>query len=144
MYDISEIKGQFRKVIAYSQGISDPQVDYLFRTWEANKERFIDRFGGLIYEWPEPVEFTLDPVEKKKRALDFVECVSNTFDNEELADFLDLNLDTFFENKVSNNGGKKIPEGMKLIKAFKFFENNKQALRDMQDLASQMIQENCV
>jgi hypothetical protein len=144
MYDISGIKEQFKRVIAYSQGIADPQVDYLFRTWEANKERFIERFGGLIYEWPEPVEFTLDPVEKKKRALDFVECVSNTFDNEELADFLDLNLDTFFDNKVSNSGGKKIPEGMKLIKAFKFFENNKQALRDMQDIASQMIQENCV
>ena len=114
----------------------------MFREWECQKERFIDRFGGLIYEWPEPIEFTLDPVEKKKRALDFVECVSCTFDNDELAEFLDLNLDTFFENKVSNPGDKKIPEGMKLIKAFKFFESNKQALRDMQDIASQMIQEN--
>jgi hypothetical protein len=31
---------------------------------------------------------------------------------------------------------------MKLIKAFKFFESNKQALRDMQDIASQLVQEN--
>ena len=142
MYDIDAIKDQFREVIRFSQGIPDPQVDYIFREWEVNKKRFIDRFGGLVFEWPEPIEFTLDSVEKKKRAMDFVECVSSTFDNEELAEFLDLNLETFFENKVSNSGGKKIPEGMKLIKAFKYFESNKQALRDMQDIASQMIQEN--
>lgn len=144
MYNIDAIKDQFREVIRYSQGIPDPQIDYIFREWEVNKKRFIDRFGGLVFEWPEPIEFTLDPVEKKKRAMDFVECVSCTFDNEELAEFLDLNLETFFENKVSNSGGKKIPEGMKLIKAFKYFESNKQALRDMQDIASQMIQENKV
>lgn len=144
MYNIDAIKDQFREVIRYSQGIPDPQVDYIFREWEVNKKRFIDRFGGLVFEWPEPIEFTLDPVEKKKRAMDFVECVSRTFDNEELAEFLDLNLETFFENKVSNSGNKKIPEGMKLIKAFKYFESNKQALRDMQDIASQMIQENKV
>jgi hypothetical protein len=144
MYDIDAIKDQFREVIRFSQGIPDPQIDYLFREWEANKKRFIDRFGGLVFEWPEPIEFTLDPVERKKRAMDFVECVSRTFDNEELAEFLDLNLETFFENKVSNSGNKKIPEGMKLIKAFKYFESNKQALRDMQDIASQMIQENKV
>jgi hypothetical protein len=142
MYDIDAIKKQFSEVIRYTQGIPDPKLDYLFREWEANKARFIERFGGLIYEWPEPIEFTLDPIEKKKRALDFVECVSVTFDNNALAEFLDLNLDSFFDNKVSNNGGKAIPEGMKLIKAFKFFESNKQALRDMQDIASQMIQEN--
>lgn len=142
MYDVSAIKSQFREVIRFSQGIPDPQIDYLFRTWEEKKERFIDRFGGLIYEWPEPIEFTLDPVEKKKRAQEFVECVSSTFHNDELAEFLDLNVDSFFENKVSNPGKKKIPEGMKLIKAFKFFESNKQALRDMQDIASQLVQEN--
>ena len=142
MCDIGAIKEQFKEVIRYSQGISNPQIDYLFREWETNKAKFIERFGGLIYEWPEPIEFTLDPTEKKRRVLDFVDCVSRTFDNEELADFLDSNLDTFFENKVSNSSGKNIPTGMKLIKAFKFFESNKQALRDMQDMASQIIQEN--
>ena len=142
MYDINDIKSKFKSVITHSQGIPDPKIDYLFKTWEAQKQKFINRFGGLIYEWPEPIEFTLDPVEKKKRAQEFVECVSSTFHNDELAEFLDLNVDSFFENKVSNPGGKKIPEGMKLIKAFKFFESNKQALRDMQDIASQLVQEN--
>ena len=99
MYNIDEIKEQFSEVIRYTQGILDPKLDYLFREWESNKARFIERFGGLVYEWPEPIEFTLDPIEKKKRALDFVECVSVTFDNDALAEFLDLNLDSFFDNK---------------------------------------------
>lgn len=144
MYNIDELKAQVSEVISYSQGIPDPHLDYVMREWENNKRKFIDRFGGLVFEWPEPVEFTLDPVEKKRRASEFIDCVSHTFDNEALAAFLDLNLDSFFENKVSNSCGKNIPEGMKLIKAFKFFESNKQALRDMQDIASQMIQENKV
>ena len=101
MYDIDGIKSQFKSVIAHSQGIANPQVDSLFAMWEKAKAPFIERFGGLIYEWSEPVEFILDPMEKKRKALEFIECVSCTFDNIPLADFLDLNIDTFFENKVS-------------------------------------------
>ena len=144
MYDIEDIKDKFRTVIRFSQGIPNPQIDSLFSMWEKAKAPFIERFGGLIYEWSEPVEFVLDPVEKSKKALEFIDCVSTTFDNSTLADFLMLNIDTFFDNKVSKGNGKDIPEGMKLIKAFKFFESNKQALRDMQDIASQLIQENSV
>ena len=55
-----EIKQQFKEVIKYSQGISDPKVDRLFEDWEMNKSKFIKRFGGLIYEQPDPVELTLD------------------------------------------------------------------------------------
>ena len=128
MYDIDGIKSQFKSVITYSQGIFNPQVDSLFAMWEKAKAPFIERFGGLIYEWPGPVEFILDPMEKKRKALEFIECVSCTFDNIPLADFLDSNIDTFFENKVSKSENKDIPEGMKLIKAFKFFESNKQDL----------------
>lgn len=142
MYDIRSIKNQFKSVIDYTQGISNPQIDDLFEQWEKSKRKFIDRFGGLVYEWSEPVEFTLDQKEKTSRVVEFIDCISNVFRNDSLADFLDLNMDTFFENKVSNPCGKKIPEGMKLIKAFKFFESNKEALRDMQDMASQLIQEN--
>lgn len=138
----TDIKEQFKSVISYSQGIPDPQVDYLFREWEKKKSRFIKRFGGLVYEWPEPIEFTLDPKEKRTRAMEFANSVSDTYNNPELAEFIDENLDTFFENKVSKSLGEKIPEGMKLIKAFKFFENNKATLRSIQDCASQLIQEN--
>jgi hypothetical protein len=140
MYE--DIKKQFRAVISYSQDIPEPKVDYLFREWKTNKEKFIKRFGGLIYEFPVPIEFSLDDAQKRYRAMEFANTVSDTFNNPTLAEFIDENLDTFFENKVSKSSGVNIPEGMKLLKAFKYFEPNKSALRNIQDMASQIIQEN--
>ena len=141
MYE--DIKEQFRQVIIHSQGIPDPKVDNLFNAWEKSKKKFIDRFGGLIYEWPIPVEFTLDPKEKRSRAMDFANQVHDNFNNPVLAEFIDENLDSFFENKVTKVAkGSIIPEGMKLVKAFKYFEHNKKTLRSIQDMASQLIQEN--
>lgn len=140
MYE--DIKQQFKSVISYSQNIPDPKVDVLFREWETNKEKFINRFGGLIYEWSEPIEFTLDDAQKRQRAMEFATTVSDTFNNPVLAEFIDENLDSFFDNKVSKSLGEKVPVGMKLLKAFKYFEPNKAALRSIQDLASNIIQEN--
>ena len=140
MYE--DIKEQFKSVINFSQGISDPKVDYLFEQWELQKARFIERFNGLIYEYPTPIEFVLDEEQKKSKAMEFASTVSDIFNNSELANFIDQNIDTFYDNKVSKNLGKNIPEGMKLLKAFKFFENDKIALRKIQDMASNIIQEN--
>ena len=75
IYDIGEIKEQFCEVIRESQGIEEPQVDWLFDEWAKAKEKFIERFGGLIYEWPEPIEFTLDEKEKRYRAASFADKV---------------------------------------------------------------------
>ena len=120
MYE--DIREQFKSVISFSQNIPDPNVDYLFREWEANKAKFIERFGGLIYEWSEPIEFTLDENQKRMRAMEFATTVSDTFNNPNLAEFIDENLDGFFENKVIKTCGEKgIPTGMKLLKAFKIF-----------------------
>lgn len=141
----SDIKEQFKSVIRYSQGINDPQIDDLFARWEASKQKFIQRFGGLIYEWSEPVEFSLDANAKRSMAMEFANTVSDTFNNPVLAEFIDENIDTFFDNKVSKVAeNSQIPTGMKLIKAFKFFEPNKTTLREVQDMASQLIQENKV
>ena len=143
MREIDRIKEQFCEVIRYSQSIPDPQVDSLFHDWELAKEKFIKRFGGLIYEWPEPIEFTLDENEKKYRAADFANQVYDTFNNPTLAEFIDENLDGFFDNKVVKVcEGSKIQKGMKLLKAFKYFEPNPITLRNIQDAASLLIQEN--
>ena len=120
----STIKEQFSQVIQYSQNIPEPELDGLFDDWAKAKAKFIKRFGGLIYEWPEPIEFQLDDVERKRRATEFADDVFNTYHNEELARFIDDNIDTFYENKVSNESSKKVPKGMKLVKAFKYFEKN--------------------
>ena len=140
MYE--EIKEKFKQVIEYSQGIQDPIINPLFEKWEKNKKRFIERFGGLIYEWPEQIEFVLDENQKRTKALDFSSTVANTFSNPDLANFIDKNIDTFYENKVSQDFNENIPKGMKLLKAFKYFEKDEIKLRSIQDLASQIIQEN--
>ena len=100
MYDIGEIKEQFCEVIRESQGIEEPQVDWLFDEWAKAKEKFIERFGGLIYEWPEPIEFTLDEKEKRYRAASFADRVHDMYNNPVLAEFIEENLDGFFDNKV--------------------------------------------
>lgn len=140
MYE--DIKEQFREVIIHSQGIPDPQLDSLFNRWEKAKAKFIKRFGGLIYEWPEQIEFTLDDKEKKSRAMEFATVVHDNFNNPNLADFIDANAEGFFDNKIINTSDSRVPNGMKLIKAFKFFEEDKKKLRAIQDFASNYIQEN--
>ena len=141
-YEVSKIKDDFEKVIEYSQGYEVYVLDPLFTTWEKNKEKFIKRFGGLIYEWPEEIEITLSENEKTLRVREFVNHIYNNYNNADLALFVDDNCLSFFENKVSSNRNRVIPKGMKLVKAFKFFEKNPNILRTIQDEASQIIQEN--
>ena len=98
MYE--DIKEQFRKVISYSQGIDNPKVDTLFDMWMIAKEKFINMFGGLIYEWPEPIEFTLDEKDKKHKVDDFIDNIAVSYQNKPLADFIIANSDSFFDNVV--------------------------------------------
>ena len=142
----TDIQEQFNKVISYSQGIPDPQTDKLFEDWMEAKRDFIEAFGGkLIVEVPTKVSFTLDEDEKKVRLNDFIDTVYNRYSNDALGSFLEQESEGFFENVVmreyeSNKG--TIPKGMKLVKAFKFFESDKATLASIQDCASRVIQEN--
>ena len=142
---LNEIKEQVSKVISYSQGIPDPKVDDLMQEWLDAKLTFIEAWGGPIYEVPEPVYFKLDSEDQKKLFNEFVDLVCDTFHNFPLGDFIMANEETFFENKVAFNYDKYnnivIPAGMKLIKAFKYFEHDKGVLHILQSKASQIIQE---
>lgn len=142
-----DIKQQFNEVIAYSQGIPEPNTDELFERWLSAKRDFIEAFGGkLIYEVPVKVNFTLDDKDKASRFNEFVDVIYNSFSNEALGSFLEQeDFNSFFTNTVTKTYSKDevvIPTGMKLIKAFKFFEKDKHMLETMQDYASRIIQEN--
>lgn len=138
-----DIKEQFSNVIQFSQRIPEPKLDELFDEWYKSKKRFINLFGDkLIYECPKPVEFTLDKKSQKNRVMEFADFIYDSFNNSELAEFIDNNAESFYENCVTDTSQKDIPKGMKLIKAFKYFEDNKNKLHKIQDLASQLIQEN--
>lgn len=147
LVDIEEIKEQFKKVISYSQKIKNPQVDELFETWYNKKLPFIKAFGNkCIYEKEEPVTFYLSDKVKSEKLNYLLEDIYNS--NRNLAYFIDANRSTFYDNKISQNftleNGKDIDQNMKLIKAFKYFEQDEKLLRIFQDRASQIIQENMV
>jgi hypothetical protein len=141
----SAIKEDFMKVVEYSQGIPQPHVEKLFDDWMEAKRDFIEAWGGkLIYEWPEKVSFELGAKEKELRLKDFCTMVRNTYGNSDLADFIEENKDGFFSNQVLEDYdycGTKVPKGMKLLRAFKFFESNQSALENLQNAASMIIQE---
>ena len=142
-----EIKEQFEKVVSFSQDIDMDilNVDQLFDEWLEAKRDIIEAFDGkLIYEVEKPIQFHLDPQDRQKRFDDFVYRIYSIYDNKELADFLTNNCDGFYENTVCVPYEKddiKIPKGMKLVKAFKFFEKEKSLLEQFQIQASQVIQE---
>ena len=146
--ELRQIQKQFNEVIAYSQtGISDPQTDELFEHWLEAKRSFIEAFDGkLIVEFPETVTFTLTEEERQKRVDDFCQMVAN-MSNAKLVEFIQSNSEGFFDNQVMlqyNSDVFKIPKGMKLIKAFKYFEYDPEVLGKLQAAASMIIQENCV
>lgn len=149
---INSIQEQFNRVIAYSQSdyIFENEINTndLFSKWEKAKERFIKKFDGkLIYEFPEKVSFTLNEKEKKDKLNSFVNSILNTYENDKLCEFLESQSDGFYSNEVVKeyeNEEIKVPKGMKLVKAFKYFEKDKYALEDIQNGASRLIQENKV
>lgn len=140
-----EEKQQFIRVIQHSQGIPEPKVDKLFETWASAKKDFIEAFDGkLIYELPTPVSFELGQKEKSARIDDFIASLDNRWGNNRLANFVEEMRDCFFTNIVDREyytGSVKIPKGIKLIKSFKYFEDNKDTLTDIQNQASRIIQE---
>lgn len=143
--DISLIKEQFDKVIRFSQGIEEPKTQKLFETWYEAKNRFIQGMDGeLIYEYPEEVSFELDEKSKKQRIDTFVQMLYNNYNYGDLADFVLIQKDGFFNNLTIEDytyNGKKITRGTKLIKSFKYFVHNGRSLEDIQNEASRIIQE---
>ena len=145
MYE--NIKEQFKRVIAYSQGNPDPQIDKTFDKWYNAKSRIIRSFGDLIYEVPEPVAFRLGEAERISRAKAFVETVENNFGYYSLSTFILNNIDGFYENKTVVDceiGDVVVKAGSKLVRAFKHFVDDEVALAKLQTEASMLIQEDKV
>ena len=147
---LNEIKSNVKDVVSYSQGIEDPKVNELIDNWYQAKKNIIALFGGkLIYTFSEKVVFHLDEKEKKARLSEFIASVEDRWDNVELADFIAKFENNFFENLtfedyVVPSSGKIIKKGTKIIKAFKFFEEDKIVLDDLQTQASMLIQDDKV
>lgn len=147
-FDKNELQKKVERVLSYSQEIdtSDMNIDKLMSTWFESKRDIIECFNGeLIYEVG-PVTFTLGAEERASKLTEFIGRCERVYGNNSLSWFLYKNGNTFYDNVVESNyicpNGEKIPAGMKLLKAFKFFESDENALKALQTEASMLIQEN--
>ena len=148
-------KEDFDKVISYSQDIPSPCTTELLVNWSDAKKDISSKFlnGKTQYTFPEKVRFELNDNSKCERIEHFEDYVRNLFDDyhHPLANFLrHLSIEEFYSNSlltdytISERDNKKIQKGTKIIKAFKYFIEDKQLLADLQNKASEIIQENKV
>lgn len=145
---IELVQKDFENVISYSQNFCcDLDSDAILEQWYDNKKEFIDAMGSLIYEINTPISFELSADEQRKKIDNFLKTIRTVYHNEDLSWFLNKNRNGFFSNYVVEDyeyNGKKIPRGMKLVKAFKFFFNDPVITDMAQSEASRIIQENKV
>ena len=148
-------KEQIKQVISHSQLIKDPVIDPLLDDWQIAKNRIANKFlhGKVSYTWPEKVRFELKEEAKEEKLGHLSEFISNILDdwNHPLVKFLDqLSANEFYNNTLNTDyiitarDNKKILKGSKIIKAFKYFIDDPLLLHDLQDKASELIQENKV
>ena len=150
-YDIDKIKRDFNRVIEYSQNLSGTvNSDDLFENWENNKSRFINAWDGELIKELGEISFHLSSEQREKAVSNVIDQIEYLYDSNRpqlrfdlLSTFILDNQDTFFDNVVSKEksyDGIKIPKGMKILKAFKFFCQDKDLLNDIQSIASMAIQ----
>lgn len=77
---LQSVQEQFDNVITYSQGYNtDLNSTKILTNWFNAKKRFIDVLGGLIYEFPLPVNLELSEKEKFKKISNFYDSLSCTY-----------------------------------------------------------------
>lgn len=157
MIDFDELKEQVTNVIAYSQEYDPadlPHVGKLIDQWWINKSRFFSILGKkLIWEGP---LVDIDYTDEVKTVMfdQFIQDSCNYLSDEECCSIEDIdrweswlrsNVAGFFDNivmHVSPDYDCDMKIGMKLVKSFKFFPFSTEAVRHIQDMASQIIQKN--
>ena len=137
---MEKIKQQVYDIIQHSQNIEEPKVDKLLNNWQTNKAKFLEAFGGPIYKVGF-VDLHLTVDGKHRKVDDFIDRILRVYNNLDLAHFIESNEDGFFNNTVIFSPNKDIPKGMKLLKAFKYYCDSDIELKDLQNEASRMIQE---
>lgn len=138
----NEIADKFNKVIEHSQGFTPRTTNKLLEQWHNNKKPYINLFNGqYIYEYGK-VKIEMTHALKRKAFDNFIKGL-NAYPR--LAAFVCYQgYTSFYTNKTEyryDAGEEVIPEGSKLLKAFKYFITDKETLRTIQDEASMIIQQ---
>ena len=149
---IKEIKPKVDEVLTYSQHVEFYHTQKLLEDWYNAKKTIIKKVlaGQLIYECPEKITFELSQESKIDRYNSFIEYVGNLLDIDYSNDFMRylerISPDWFYKNVLEAdyviNEDKKIQKGTKVVKSFKYFITDPVLLADIQNRASNLIQEN--
>ena len=145
------LQQQVEDVIQFSQAYPfDLDCGPLIDKWYDNKTPFINLFGGLIYRFPQKIQITVTDEERKSSFASFVNTLtengifskSQDCGNLSFLDFLYENKEGFHSNKVLiSHPELKISKNQRLLKVFrKFFNEDEQTTRWVQDTASMYIQ----
>lgn len=147
MYE--KIKEEFKDIIRETQGIKEPKVEKLFNIYDFQKKNLRKELGfkrdKLIIESPQEITFSLGEKEKKSS---FERLKRFSVNYTDFFNFLtDKDESWLFDNEIKETcypivNGKNItvPKGMKFIKSFKFFIEDKDKLLQVQDYASSLLQ----
>lgn len=146
LLDLKKMKDIVDEVISYSQNIPMPlNTEDLINRWYESKKRFIDGMNGeLIFESKLPITFDIPDHSRKNMVSDLADRFDSHYGNAPLADFIFEAREDFFSNILSFNypvnNELTIKKGSKIIKAFKYFETDKEKLVAMQNEASLLVQ----
>lgn len=151
---IKEIKPKVDDVLTYSQHVEFSHTQELLDGWWDAKHTIMEKVlnNQLIYEYPDKVTFELSEDAKRERYNAFIEYVVNLLNTDyhnELIQYLEhINPNWFYKNTLEIdyivNDDKKIQKGTKIVKSFKYFITDQVLLADIQNRASNLIQENKV
>ena len=153
----NDIFEQVEEVLRYSQEFPDDMpcnLSNLRNYWGVSKAEWIKLFDNqLIYEYPEPISFSVSEKAKLQLFNSFIN-MSIFDDYLDLQNFIeDISSKEFFNNHMESSyefyDSKKdefiiIPKGMKITKAFKYFHLTPDDLKELQSVASRLIQQDSV
>lgn len=146
---MTKIEEDVTKVIQYSQGIEEPKIKELLANWKTNKADFIQRLfaGSPIYQVPEKLSFELDEKSKKEKFDVFKDYVYDLCSDFSLDRYLcTISHKEFFQNTLAKDkelpNGKTVKKGMKFLRTLRFFIEDEKLLADIQNFASEIMQEN--
>lgn len=144
--DLNQIKKEVEGILVYSQNYPfELHADDLIKQWLEAKKPFIKLFGGkTVIRSKTIVKAYLSKEQRSRRFNEFIDLLSdNDLLTDELQDFLLINKEGFFDNKVIlPYPSKNICLGSKLSKSLKKFLPDQETIRWAQDTASRFIQEN--
>lgn len=142
--------------IKYSQNYFFPlDCEEIITSWEINKAKLNKEYLNekiTLQLTDEPVSITLDETFRRDSFFEFIDKVMNLLEPSEDApdseielyyhfyDFLSDNVNNFYSNIVTSDFLNIVKRGSKIIKSFKYFVKDKQKLRKIQDMASELIQ----